>query len=174
MRRTGRGLPFRTGRDHKRDGFGQPIMALFFLDLTARSPRSPRVRLGGYVCLPRLLDKGRAQLAGKAGDYRYHCPIDRRWFSFTGVCAEALLAEMAKEKSDGEMLAWITENAPIRRHPSEIAAWSAYMEARAPGDAESHRIFAENLQKLAPDREDIATWFDLLDLDDYVSFGGRA
>ena len=29
------------------------------------------------------------------------------------------------------------------------------------------------LAKLAPKRTDIVTWFDLLDLDDYVSFGGK-
>jgi hypothetical protein len=26
----------------------------------------------------------------------------------------------------------------------------------------------------APKRTDIVTWFDLLDVDDYVSFGGKA
>ena len=42
-------------------------------DLTKRPPRSPRARLGGYVILPRMLDKGRAAIAGrrrlKAGRY---------------------------------------------------------------------------------------------------------
>jgi hypothetical protein len=28
--------------------------------------------------------------------------------------------------------------------------------------------------KAAPKREDVVTWFDLLDLDDYASFGGKA
>ena len=28
-------------------------------------------------------------------------------------------------------------------------------------------------KKNAPNREDIATWFDWLDLDDYVTFGGK-
>jgi hypothetical protein len=28
-------------------------------------------------------------------------------------------------------------------------------------------------EKAGPKREDINTWFDLLDLDDYVSFGGK-
>jgi hypothetical protein len=37
-------------------------------NLTQRPPRSPRVRLGGYVLLPRLLDKGRAELAGTAAN----------------------------------------------------------------------------------------------------------
>ncbi len=41
------------------------------IDLTQRPPRSPRVPLGGYVILPRMLEKGRAQLAGKAGDYHF-------------------------------------------------------------------------------------------------------
>ena len=39
-------------------------------DLTQRPPRSARVKLGGYVILPRVLDVGRAHLAGKAGEYR--------------------------------------------------------------------------------------------------------
>ncbi len=39
-------------------------------DLTQRPPRSPRVRLGGYAILPRLLDKCRALLAGKVGEYK--------------------------------------------------------------------------------------------------------
>ena len=34
-------------------------------DLTQRPPRSMRARLGGFVLLPRILDKGRAKLAGK-------------------------------------------------------------------------------------------------------------
>jgi hypothetical protein len=37
------------------------------------------------------------------------------------------------------------------------------------------REFSHDLHaKIAPQRGDIVTWFDLLDLDDYVSFGGKA
>jgi hypothetical protein len=28
--------------------------------------------------------------------------------------------------------------------------------------------------KIAPKREDISSWFDILDVDDYASFGGKA
>jgi hypothetical protein len=41
----------------------------FYIDLTQRPPRSFRVRLGDYVVLERMLDKGQATLAGKNGDY---------------------------------------------------------------------------------------------------------
>ena len=37
-------------------------MTLNAPDLTKQPPRSPRVRLGGCVILPRMLDKGRALL----------------------------------------------------------------------------------------------------------------
>ena len=47
-------------------------------DLTQHPPRSPRVRLGGYATLPRMLDKGRATIAGKNGEYHYNCPLDQR------------------------------------------------------------------------------------------------
>ena len=59
-------------------------------DLTQRPPRSPRVRLGGYATLPRCLDKGRATLAGKNGEYHFACPLDQRVLEFAGIKAEVL------------------------------------------------------------------------------------
>ena len=47
-------------------------------------------------------------------------------------------------------------------------------EQRAPTDVDSREYFNETHKKIAPEREDISTWFDLLDLDDYVSYGGKA
>src|SRR5262245_32316672 len=63
-------------------------------DLTQRPPRSPRSRLGGYSLLPRMLDKGRATLAGTLGEYHYHCPLDQRILSFVGIDSKKLLAEL--------------------------------------------------------------------------------
>jgi len=143
-------------------------------DLTQRPPRSPRVRLGGYVILPRMLDKGRATIAGKSGEYYYDCPVDRRFLGFVGVKANALKKQLAAGKGDNEILQWIQKNAKHKRTEPEIMAWSAYQERRAPTDTEGRDYFQQTHAKIAPQREDIATWFDLLDLDDYVSFGGRA
>ena len=69
-------------------------------DLTQRPPRSPRCRLGGYAGLPRMLDKGRAAIAGKNGEYHYDCPLDQRILSFLGIEAEALKKELAAGKED--------------------------------------------------------------------------
>jgi hypothetical protein len=140
-------------------------------DLTQHPPRSPRVRLGGYAHLPRLLDKARAFAAGKNGAYNYNCPLDRLFFDFTGIDHAALLAEVKQGRSDSEMLAWV--GAHTKRTPFEIATWSAFIERRPPGSSDGHAWFAETIKISAPEREDVGCFFELLELDDYVSFGGK-
>jgi hypothetical protein len=142
-------------------------------DLTRQPPRSPRVRLGGYVVLPRMLDKGRATIIGKSGEYHYNCPTDQSFLEFVGIDAEALKKELAAGKGDGEILEWINQHAAHKRTDSEIASWSTHREQRVPADTESREYFHSIHSKVAPKREDIATWFDLLDMDDYASFGGK-
>jgi hypothetical protein len=140
-------------------------------DLTQHPPRSPRVRLGGYAHLPRLLDKARAFAAGKHGDYHYNCPLDRHFFEFTGIDHEAFLAEVKKGGSDSAMLAWVEGRA--KRGDAEICAWSAHADQLAPGGGDGHAWISEMIKKLAPERKDIVSFAELLDLDDYVTFGGQ-
>lgn len=142
-------------------------------DLTQHPPRSPRVRLGDFVHLPRLLDKARAHAAGKIGEYVWNCPLDKRWGLFTGIDPEAVLAEVKKGKNDTEMLAWVMASLKPQRQQWEIIAWSEWVENLTPGDAQRHKIFSEGITALAPKRDDIRTSFERLDLDDYVSFGGQ-
>ncbi len=153
----------------------KPDKSLHAPDLTQRPPRSARVRLGGYVILPRMLDKGRATLAGKNGEYHYNCPLDQHFIQFAGVDAKALLRQLAAGKGDTDVLVWIEKNAKHKRTIMEITAWTAYHEQRGPADFESREYFNHKyLEKLAPKRTDVLSWFDLLDLDDHVSFGGLA
>jgi hypothetical protein len=122
-----------------------------------------------------MLDKGRATLAGKNGEYHYNCPLDQRFISFVGIDPKGLLAELKKGKGDGEILEWIQANAKHQRTPWEIKLWTDYMDSRGPdSDAETLQFFAEYVAKLTKTREDIRTWPDLLELDDFVSFGGKA
>ena len=142
-------------------------------DLTQRPPRSVRTRLGGYALLPRMFDKCRAEIAGKAGSFHYACPNDQRILGFLGIGADALKAEVAKGKGDGELLAWITANQRDKHTPAEIEAWSASADRRTPAP-EDREFFDKYLAECGPNRSDITTWSDLLDLDDFVSYGGKA
>ncbi len=143
-------------------------------DLTQHPPRSPRVRLGGYVILPRVLDKGRATLAGLNGEYNYDCPTDRQFFGFAGIDPDALRQQIELGLGDGQILAWIQAHSSSHPEPAQIAAWSAFQETRTPTALEMRQFYQEEHQRIAPHREDLSTWFDLLDLDDFVSFGGIA
>src|SRR5580692_6711321 len=145
------------------------------IDLTERPPRSFRVRLGNYVILARMLDKGRATLAGKNGEYKYNSTTDQRLVQFLGFDPDALLEELATGKGDGEILEWVQAHCKTPRSPWEIEAWSAFMEKRGPdSDAETLAFFAEYLGRLSKTREDVKTWFEFGELDDYVSFGVKA
>ncbi|HTY88320.1 MAG TPA: DUF5069 domain-containing protein [Candidatus Acidoferrum sp.] len=147
-------------------------MSLHAPDLTKHPPRSPRVRLGGYVILPRCLDKGRATLAGKNGEYHYACPLDQDFLEYVGIDPEELKKQLTK--SDSEVLEWINANAKFKHTPAEIAAWSLFQEQSAPDNPGSREHFNELHKNAGPKRTDIVSWFDVLDLDDYVSFGGKA
>jgi len=145
-----------------------------FSDLTQRPPRSFRVRLGGLVILPRMLDKGLATLSKKNGEYNYNSPTDQHLVRFLGFDADAMLKELAAGKGDGEMLEWVQSHSKIPRAPWEIEAWCAYMEKRGPdSDGETLSGFAEYVGQHSKTREDIKTWFDAIELDDYASFGGK-
>ncbi len=142
-------------------------------DLTKRPPRSPRCRLGGYVILPRMLDKGRAEIAGTAGEFHYNCPIDQRLVNFIGFDASLLRKELEAGKGDGEILVWLAANGKNQREPWEIAQWSAYNETLSFGPIASKERVLKEVTRLNKDRTDILTGFDLLDLDDHVTFGGK-
>ncbi|MEI6535673.1 MAG: DUF5069 domain-containing protein [Verrucomicrobiaceae bacterium] len=143
-------------------------------NLTQRPPRSPRVRLGGYTILPRLLDKARAVIAGTAGEYRYNNPNDGHFFRFTGLSPDELMMQVRTGAGDWDMLLWVNEHAPNRRSALEIQQWSDWTETVAFNDVEMREWFTGQIKRLNPAREDLRGTFDYLDLDDFVSFGGVA
>ena len=74
-----------------------------------------------------------------------------------------------------EILEWVQALSKTPRPAWEIEAWSAFMDKRAPDtDAETLASFAEHLGRLSKTREDVKTLFEFGELDDYVSFGGKA
>ena len=142
-------------------------------DLTQRPPRSARVRLGGYAMLARVLDKARATLIGKNGDYIYGNPMDQHFFRFSGVQQEALLEQVKNGVGDWEALLWVNNQANPKRSGFEIRAWSADFERMPVGDAEDLEWFAAQARRLNPARADLQSIVDYLDADDHASFGGQ-
>jgi hypothetical protein len=93
-------------------------------DLTTVAPRSPRAPLGAYgVLAARMLDKCRAELVGKAGDYHFNCPMDQVFFRFTKIDPSALKEFVATGASDDDVAHWIEQNSKVQ-DPARIAGWA--------------------------------------------------
>ena len=93
-------------------------------DLTRVAPRSPRAPLGAYgVLAARTLDKCRAELAGKSGDYHFNCPMDQVFFRFTKIDPQELKEFVATGASDEEVARWIELNSKVQ-DPGKIATWA--------------------------------------------------
>jgi hypothetical protein len=112
------------------------------------------------VVLPRIIDKTRAHLAGKCGEYKWNNPLDQRLFKFLGVTAEEFLAAVKAAGNDTAMLAWVNAHSRPVRQEWEITAWSSWLENLAPGDSRRHGMFLEDINAKCPQREDIRTLFD--------------
>lgn len=138
-------------------------------DLTKEPPRSPRLRIGGYAILGRLIDKCRASLIGASGDYHFNCPLDNNVFGFKGVDADAFKAQVAAGADDETLAAWLDANGTPKTE-AEKAAWSDLMESvNLAKDPEKREWFQGELAKLNLDLEN-TTLFDWLEVDDRASF----
>jgi hypothetical protein len=92
-------------------------------DLTKGFPGSPHAMLGGYVLAKRCVDKGRAQLAGTAGEYHFDCPLDNIFLGFAGLKGPELGDFLATGADDAAVSKWIEEHA-TKRPKIEIIKWN--------------------------------------------------
>ena len=134
------------------------------MDLTKTYPRSVREKYLGMVQVGRTIDKGKAELAGTIGEYRYDCPMDKHLFEFLGIDGRQLLDAIKKgDQATEAFLRPVIE----KKGPAEIEKfnreWLEY--GPAPG-SDSEKYFLELRGQVAPNRTDVTAWADLLDLDE--------
>ncbi len=139
-------------------------MKLKALDLAHLFPRSPQEKLGGYAHLARMADKARAKGAGTLGEYIYPCPLDQVLLEFLGVDADEFL-KAATERDDPGIVEWLGRNAKIHT-PEQIDAWNKVFLTRTPQNEESRQRFLKTRERVAPNRTDVTSWIDLLDLEE--------
>lgn len=143
------------------------------MDLTQQPPRSPRVRIRDYAILARAIDKVRAALAGKAGEYHFDCPLDRTLFVFKGVHSEEFLAQVKRGHTDDEIGIWLDVYG-LAKTPEEIRAWSDSMESYCLyNNLEKRKSFVLECARLGLDPVH-TTLFEWLEADDRLSFQKEA
>ena len=141
------------------------------IDLNRRAPRSPYdTDVYGMVQLARLIDKGRAFNSNTLGAYFYgeDSGIDRATLSFLGVSAAEFAEALNRLSTDAEVEAWLKADHP--KSDADIAAYNERMTEMGPTDERYKALMAKMIQRIAPDRTDINTWFALMLLDDEKTF----
>ena len=139
------------------------------LDLTQQAPHSPRERIAGFAIASRTVDKRRASLTGKLGEYHYDCPLDNQLFSFKGITGDQFKAAVKAAKNYDEVGAWLLANGTAKT-PPEIEDWSDDQEGGSlMKNPEKRAYFVEDCHRLGlnPDK---TTTFDWLEADDRFSF----
>ena len=136
------------------------------MDLTKEYPRSPHERLAGVVMLARTTDKAKAKLADKLGEYNYDCPLDNQLFDFLGANGEQFLERDRTASGDADIETYARALLGGKSQ-AEIDEFNSAFVKRAPKPgSEGEEYFLEIRNAAAPDRTDVTTWADVLDLDE--------
>ena len=130
-------------------------------------PRSPYEKLGGYVHLPRLIDKARLHRRALLNGYNYKTlGFDKHLLVFLKVDGDAFEDVANNLDDDDAILHWVQENGAT--HSSEsIEQWNEAMISRRPDTAAKKARFLHFLKEVGGDgRNDIRTYFDLIEFDE--------
>jgi Domain of unknown function (DUF5069) len=130
-------------------------------------PRSPYDRLGGYVHLPRLIDKAKLHRKGLLNGYNYKTVgFDKHLLAFLKLNPDEFEEAANRLDEDGAILEWVEQNA-VRHSAEAIDEWNHVMISRQPDTAVKKARFLHFLKEAGGEgRKDILTYFDLIEFDE--------
>lgn len=142
------------------------------VDLRRRPPRSGyRTDVAGIAGLARMIDKGRASNSGMLGEYLYgdDSGIDRRVLQFLGVTEQAFAEALKTCPTDADVADWAGRQCP--KTPAEIVTHNDEMVRLGPTADRGWAFLKRIVERLdASKTETLKTWFEVMDLDDRVTF----
>ncbi|MBT3605781.1 MAG: DUF5069 domain-containing protein [Candidatus Latescibacteria bacterium] len=131
-------------------------------------PRSPRDQERDMYYFPRMTDKIRLHLKGELDeDYleQFGNGFDGRCCAFLKVDHADVIAQVKAGKSDTEVLTWCFESGHSATE-DDILMFNAFMSKRGWRDDTSDYIAEIKARNNISDRDDIQTFFDLIEADE--------
>ena len=130
-------------------------------------PRSPYDRLGGYVHLPRLIDKAKLHRKGLLNGYNYKTVgFDKHLLAFLKLNGDEFEEAANRLEDDAAILDWVQKNGATHS-PEDIDEWNSAMISRHPDTAVKRARFTHFLKEAGGEgRTDIRTYFDLIEFDE--------
>ena len=134
-------------------------------------PRSPRETLGGYIFLPRLIDKVRLHAKGLLPPEYFEnllkpgMTTDGRFLAFTALDGEQLRKTILSSDTDDNVLKWILQHA-LHKSAHEIQQWALEIDAFRP-DPKMTQARVKMYPNLA-EKIDVSNLsiFDMIDMDE--------
>jgi hypothetical protein len=132
-----------------------------------RFPRSPYDRLGGYVHLPRLIDKAKLHRKGLLNGYNYKTVgFDKHLLAFLKLNGDDFEEAANRLETDDAILQWIEQNG-AKHSGDAVEEWNQAMISRHPDTAAKRARFLHFLKEAGGEnRKDIRTYFDLIEFDE--------
>src|ERR1700687_4472696 len=130
-------------------------------------PRSPYEKLGGYVHLPRLIDKAKLHREGLLNGYNYKTGgFDKHLLAFLKIDGDTFEETVHRLEKDDAILQWIQKNS-ARHSADAIEQWNQAMISRHPDPAAKKARFTHFLKESGGNgRKDIRTYLDLSECDE--------
>jgi hypothetical protein len=135
---------------------------------TTAFPRSVHEKYLGIVQLARTIDKATMTANGTIGEYHYNCPMDQALFAEFGIDSmklSDLASQVAKKASDRAVIEAYLKPLIQKKTQFELERFNRETLGHAPSGT-SLAAFNTLRAKVAPDRTDVTTWPDLLDLEE--------
>jgi hypothetical protein len=131
-------------------------------------PRSGREMMGGWVYLPRFIDKIRLHLAGKLhADYQENFTkgFDGAWLKAAGVPADMFIQIVKNSITDGQVADWVAKN--VQKTDAEKQAFNDFVLNRGrDDDAAKARLKMRKEESGLAQRDDLQTFVDYIDADE--------
>lgn len=135
---------------------------------TTTFPRSVHEKYLGVVQLARTIDKAKMAATGEVGEYQYNCPMDQALFAEFGIEGGKLLAivsDVVKNSSHSPNIEAYVKPLLQKKTQLEIERFNHATLSRKP-TGYSLKQFEMLRTEIAPNRTDVTSWPDLLDLEE--------
>jgi hypothetical protein len=134
------------------------------MNLVESIPRSPKIKMGGLVIVPRMIDKARAYNSNTLGEYIFPCPLDKIILEFLDTNNKEF-AYKTQNLSEKEMSFWIEEKC-FHRSEDDKEHINKKLLNRKPDTQDSLYRFNEIRNKINPIAKNITTWIELIELEE--------
>ena len=132
-------------------------------------PRSPRETMGGWMHLPRYLDKIRLHLAAKLhADYQpnFGKGFDGAWLKAAGLTHEQMIEVVQNSITDGEVADWVRQNIQKSEDDKRTHAEGMTHYPKAGDTAMEDRLKQRKEAAGLSHRDDLKTFIDFIDADE--------